>query len=150
MSQEGFQPYKPKPPLEVQLLVSGLGEWIALENPRGLQIQADVVGHFGFRLECDGLGFRPRDHIGQFFAHFLVLQNYLASTDLKYLPKAAVSYRIFRDKIEVEVQAYPSDLPTLPQGFAGWEGRNPTHLTYNAKPSELQTLVDFLKQSVRS
>ncbi|MCX7784346.1 MAG: hypothetical protein N2318_11975 [Meiothermus sp.] len=149
MSLESHPPHKPKPPLEIQLLIGGQTEWLTLENPRNLQTKADVVGHFGFRLECDGLGFRPRDHLGQFFAHFLVLQNYLASTDLKYLPKAAVSYRIFADKIELEVQAYPTDLPTLPQGFAGWEGRNPTHLTYNAKPSELPTLINFLKQSVQ-
>ncbi|WP_299430609.1 hypothetical protein [uncultured Meiothermus sp.] len=136
--------------MEIQLLISGQTEWLPLENPRNLQTRASVEGHFGFRLECDGLGFRPRDHMGQFFAHFLVLQNYLASTDLKYLPKAAVSYRIFSDKIELEIQAYPADLPALPQGFAGWEGRNPTHMTYNAKPRELQALVDFLKHWVRS
>lgn len=150
MSLQNHQPHKPKPPLEIQLLIGEQTEWLTLENPRNLQTRADVVGHFGFRLECDGLGFRPRDHLGQFFAHFLVLQNYLASTDLKYLPKAAVSYLIFSDKIELEIQAYPTDLPTLPQAFAGWEGRNPTHLTYNAKPSELPTLIAFLKQSVHS
>jgi hypothetical protein len=148
MSQHSHQPYKPKPPLEVQLLVSGHSEWVALENPRNLQIKADVVGRFGFHLECDGLGFRPRDHAGQFFAHFLTLQNYLASTDLSYLPRAGVSYRMFPHKVELEVQAYPANLPTLPLEFAGWAGRSPTHLTYNAKPHELQTLVNVIKQSV--
>lgn len=109
-----------------------------------------MLGRFGFHLECDGLGFGPRDHTGQFFAHFLTLLNYLASTGLKYLPKAAVSYRVFVDKIELEVQAYPADLPTLPLVFAGWEGRNPTHLTYNAKSREPQALVNYIKQSVDS
>lgn len=133
-------------PLEVLFRPENMSEWVWLQAPKNLQTKADSAGRIGFRLECEGLGFKPRDHIGRFFAHLLVLQHYMASSDLKYFPQALLSYHIKLDKTEVEIQASEAPIPTLPQGFAGWEGRNPTHLTFNAKPRELEELVAFLKQ----
>ena len=140
------EPTPKRSPLEVLFCPEGQSEWVSLESPQNLQKKTDAAGHIGFSLECKGLGFQPRDPIGQFFARLLVLQNFLASSDLKYFPRAMISYRIRTDKTELEIQSAEAELPTLPQGFAGWEGRNPTHLSFNAKPRELEELLAFLKQ----
>lgn len=135
--------------LEILFRRAGERGWETLARPRALKTQVDE-GRPTYRLEADAAGLGAGRAQQTFAAEVVVMQHYTASTDLRYLPRAIVSHWVDRGAgVQVRLSAQPDELPVLPEGLAGWEGRFGSYLVYTANARTLPLVLHALRNARR-
>ena len=118
----------------------GAGEWTRLPRVTSYR-QLHPQDHAGSLAEIDldasAAGVRSGGAV-------IVAQRYAAAADIRYFPHAFLVPAPGGGN-RVRLDPMPAGLPDLPAGLAGWEVRYPTHLTYTARPHQIDPLLEALR-----
>ena len=130
--------------LEVLIRPQHQTHWQTLERPIKHQMIASAPSESQYVICAAAMP--DGTHMGKSLAELIIQQHHMASTDVRYLPRALIRHHPDHATggICLNITALPGPLPELPPDMRSWEGRHATYLMYTAKPQQLQEFLEIL------
>ena len=128
-------------PLVIKFRRTGRGDWESVLNPRSLRLETTPDGMLHYTLEAERVDDRrPK---GSFTAQVIIAQNYVASSDLRFLGRVEIDYRgDWRSGgASVTMVVRPGPLPELPPVHRAYEQRTASLVSITGKGAGIAEIL---------
>jgi hypothetical protein len=140
---------RPTHNLEVLYRAQGHKTWERMSRPAGFSSAPGHASSLVCLLNVEHVGGKRALDKGEFWAQVIVVQNFVSTVDVRYLPRAQVRYETNErsTRPNVTITGFQGDMPELPTQFRWAANTSPSFLTITTEREQVATLISVLSKN---